>query len=1083
MIPPNQKTILIVEDDFILAKMGQKTLEQCGYNSIVANTGEEAIDIFNKTNAVDLILMDIDLGSGIDGTEAAAIILKDFDIPVVFLSSHTEPEIVEKTEKITSYGYVVKGTGITVLDASIKMAFKLFDSRKKELEKEKALQKTEIYYRTVADFTYDWEYWQGPDGNFIYVSPSCKRVTGYTAEEFMQNPGLMVKITHPDDPEKLVAHFHTYNTEEKDSEQHDIDFRILTKNNEEKWISHSCQRVYNKNGDYLGRRASNRDITERKRHEELIKQNESRLRRIVNILQHSSDTIQEFLDYALGQVIELTESKVGYIYHYHEDSKEFVLNTWSKDVMAECSIINPLTCYELEKTGIWGEAVRQHKPIIVNDFQSENHLRKGYPKGHVQLTKFMTIPVFVGDKIVGVVGLANKISDYTESDILQASLLMEAVWKVITKMKAEDALRESEELHAREASLLTTLLENLPVGVFLVDSNNGKPLVSNETACRLLGRGILPDASKNNLAEVYKAFRQKTRKPYPLEEMPIILGMQGKSSHVEDMLVVRPDGTETLLEIFGCPIIDKHGKPWASLVSFQDITERKSVEESLCKSEARFRTLFEKANDGIIILSNDLEIFEINESFAEMHGYTVEEMKSIKLHNLDVEDLSQKAPDRIRRIMAGENIRFDVKHYHKDGHVIDLDVSSCLLTLKNENYIVAFHRDITERKHYEEGLIVDELRSANDKLEALWNISSIIKSDSKTVCDYTLSKIVQMTESKFGFYGFINENESVMTIFSWSGEAMKNCSMVDKPTYFKICEAGVWADAVRQRKPLILNDYSASYPSKKGYPQGHVELINLMVVPVFNEEKIVSLAAVANKNNDYDENDLKQLNSFMLNVQILIDRQKKDEKIKTLLTEKELLLKEVHHRIKNNMNTVAGILSLQIDTLKEPTAISALNDARSRVQSMMLLYDKLYRSDDLKEISFKEYVSPLVDEIVGNFPNKAIVKIEKNIDDNIMMDPKKMSHLGLIINELLTNIMKYAFASRNNGLIKISALKKDNHTTISVQDNGVGIPESIDVGTSNGFGLQLVYMMTKQLQGTIKIERNSGTKFILEFNL
>lgn len=378
--------------------------------------------------------------------------------------------------------------------------------------------------------------------------------------------------------------------------------------------------------------------------------------------------------------------------------------------------------------------------------------------------------------------------------------------------------------------------------------------------------------------------------------------------------------------------------------------------------------------------------------------------------------------------------------------------------------------------------LVDELRAANNKLEALWNISSIIKSDSKTVCDYILSKIVQITESKYGFYGFINEDESVMTIFSWSGEAMKNCSMVDKPTDFKISESGVWAEAVRQRKPLILNDYSAGCPSKKGYPQGHVELINLMVVPVISEEKIVSLAAVANKDFDYDETDLKQLNAFMSNVQMLIDRQKNEEKIKALLAEKELLLKEVHHRIKNNMDTVAGILSLQIDTLKEPSAIAALNDAQSRVASMMILYDKLYRSDNFKELSFKEYITPLVDEIINNFPNAGIVTTEKNIDD-LIINSKKMSSIGIIINEVLTNIMKYAFKGRDGGVITVTAAKNDDRAIIAIQDNGIGIPESINITNSNGFGLQLVNLMAKQLSATIKIERNNGTKFILEFNL
>ena len=190
----------------------------------------------------------------------------------------------------------------------------------------------------------------------------------------------------------------------------------------------------------------------RKQAEEDVARNNARLLKLTDILQHPSDTIQEFLDYSLEQVIELTGSRIGYIYHYHEDSKEFVLNTWSKDVMPACSVANPPTCYELDKTGIWGEAVRQRRPIIVNDFQATNPLKKGYPQGHVHLSNFMTVPVFRGEQIVGVVGLANKASAYDQTDVIQVSLLMRAVWSVTDRKEAEIQLKEAN-LQLKEANL------------------------------------------------------------------------------------------------------------------------------------------------------------------------------------------------------------------------------------------------------------------------------------------------------------------------------------------------------------------------------------------------------------------------------------------------------------------------------------------------------------------------------------------------------------------------------------------------------------------------------------------------------
>jgi PAS domain S-box-containing protein len=147
-----------------------------------------------------------------------------------------------------------------------------------------------------------------------------------------------------------------------------------------------------------------------------------------------------------------------------------------------------------------------------------------------------------------------------------------------------DRVRVEKALDERNR-LLDTLLANLPVGVFMVAAPSGTPLIANRKAQELLGRGILPAVNKENLSEVYEAYKFGTMQRYPVDEMPIVRGMQGESISIDDLLVVRPDGTAKQLEIFGAPVLDAAGQPWASLVCFQDISGRKEQEHEKLKIE------------------------------------------------------------------------------------------------------------------------------------------------------------------------------------------------------------------------------------------------------------------------------------------------------------------------------------------------------------------------------------------------------------------------------------------------------------------------------------------------------------------
>jgi two-component sensor histidine kinase len=213
----------------------------------------------------------------------------------------------------------------------------------------------------------------------------------------------------------------------------------------------------------------------------------------------------------------------------------------------------------------------------------------------------------------------------------------------------------------------------------------------------------------------------------------------------------------------------------------------------------------------------------------------------------------------------------------------------------------------------------------------------------------------------------------------------------------------------------------------------------------------------------------------------ITEKKQKEGRINALLAEKENLLKEVHHRIKNNMAVMEALLQLKSSTLKDPSARHALKEAESHLHSMGILYDKLYQSSGSYEaVSTKEYLPALVKEVVALFPNSPKVKVETKVQD-FAIDIKEMSSLGIILNEVITNSMKYAFPGNREGTIAVDAARTGKSVRIAIGDDGVGIPDGIGLDTSDGFGFHLISTLSRQLNATVTIEREKGTTFVIEF--
>lgn len=207
-----------------------------------------------------------------------------------------------------------------------------------------------------------------------------------------------------------------------------------------------------------------------------------------------------------------------------------------------------------------------------------------------------------------------------------------------------------------------------------------------------------------------------------------------------------------------------------------------------------------------------------------------------------------------------------------------------------------------------------------------------------------------------------------------------------------------------------------------------------------------------------------------------------ENKIKQLLEEKELLLKEVHHRIKNNIISMESILSLHANSIQNTDTLPIINDAISRVRTMRLIYEKLLLTIDYQNIPIKSYIEELINLLLSLYPMTKNISFELDID-NISFSPKQIQSIGIILNEILTNILKYAFINLDSGIVKISLKKFDEKISLIVQDNGNGFPKNFNANNSASLGLILIKAMCEQLHGTCKFTNNNGAKIFIEFNI
>ncbi len=214
----------------------------------------------------------------------------------------------------------------------------------------------------------------------------------------------------------------------------------------------------------------------------------------------------------------------------------------------------------------------------------------------------------------------------------------------------------------------------------------------------------------------------------------------------------------------------------------------------------------------------------------------------------------------------------------------------------------------------------------------------------------------------------------------------------------------------------------------------------------------------------------------------ITDRKIAEDKVRHTLGEKDVLLQEIHHRVKNNLQVISALIELQIQYMKDQTSINTLRDSQNRIRTMALIHETLYRSHDLSKVEFRAYIKKLVDALFDTYSIKENT-IQTIFDiDFVLLDIDTAIHCGLIVNELVSNTFKHAFPDGRNGVITLGFHASGSRYTLTYADNGVGIPEGIDFKNTESLGLKLINLLsTEQLDGTIQLSREQGTKYCIVF--
>ncbi len=596
----------------------------------------------------------------------------------------------------------------------------------------------------------------------------------------------------------------------------------------------------------------------------------------------------------------------------------------------------------------------------------------------------------------------------------------------VTNKKKSQPLEPEANHPGRENSEAETkyrvLFEQSPDGILIIDTD-GKILDFNEAAHRQLGFTREEFAgfkiSDIDITESPEDTRKRIETLLKNGSAEFDVRHRTKDGKIKDVHVI----TRTIV-LSGRPVFH---------TIFRDITAQKRTEQLIRQSEEKFRTLFESATDALFILSPEGKFLDVNRTAHERLGYTKEEMLSLCLSQLDPPEFAARVSERLQHVMKHGHAIIESAHRRKDGTVMPVEINTRVIDYDGGKAIFSIIRDITDRKRAEE-----ELKELNARLQALIHAIPDLVAFKDTggrhlVVNRALEEFTGLRQDEL----IGRTNADLLP-----PELLESCDKSDE-------------EVLRSLMPVHYEEHYAGEGGKKRY-------FDTVKAPIFDgPDDVAGIVTVSRE---------------------ITDRKKIEEQIRASLDEKEILLKEIHHRVKNNLNVIASLLNLQMRCITDTRLVDIFHDCQNRIRSMALIHEKLYAKGDLLEVNIKEYVVSLISSLSSLYlGDKNNVVFRTDVRD-ISLDIDTSIPCGLIVNELVTNSIKHAFSGRGSGQIHIAFYPDGRNYTLSVKDDGVGLQKDFDLAGSETLGLQLVQVLTQQLGGTLKVIVDGGTEFRITFD-